>query len=90
METDVIGSTTCVRIHKTRMLTWVQSLFLSDTGQGPLQGFLSPTKMCVSSLQVTHLPPVWDLLLSLAQTPDRRDHRLLVYLPKDSGKANVG
>ena len=30
----------------------------------------------MSPLQVTHLAPVWDLLLPLAQTPDRRDHRL--------------
>ena len=26
--------------------------------------------------QVTHLPPVWDILLPLAQVPDRRDRRL--------------
>ena len=26
---------------------------------------------------------MWDLLLPLAKTPDRRDHRLLVSLPKD-------
>ena len=41
-----------------------------------------------SRRQVTHLPPVWDLLLPLAQTPDRRDQRLLVSHPKDTG--NVG
>ena len=40
----------------------------------------------VSPLQVTHLPPV---LLPLAQTPDRRDHRLLVTLLKDTGKCGV-
>ena len=28
--------------------------------------------------------PVWDLLLPLAQTPDRRDQRLLMPLPKDT------
>ena len=28
--------------------------------------------------------PVWDILLPLTQTPDRRDHRLLVSLPKDT------
>ena len=32
----------------------------------------------VSPLKVTHLPLVWGLLLSMAYTPDRRDHRLLV------------
>jgi len=31
-----------------------------------------------SPLQVTHLPPVWDLLLPQAETPDRRDHRFTV------------
>ena len=43
-----------------------------------------PSLELVSPLQVTHLPPVWDLLLPLA-SPDRRDHRLLVSLPKDTG-----
>ena len=43
----------------------------------------------MSPLQVRHLPPVWDLLLPLAQTPDRRDHRLLVSLPKDMGTCRV-
>ena len=36
-----------------------------------------------SPRQVTHLPPVWNILLPLAQTPDRRDQRLLLYHPKD-------
>ena len=37
-----------------------------------------------------HLYPlVWDILLPLAQTPDRRDHRLLVSIPKDTGKCVV-
>ena len=39
-----------------------------------------------SPQQVTHLPPVWDILLPLAYTPDRRDQRRLVSLPKDTGK----
>ena len=43
----------------------------------------------ISESQVTHLPPVWDLLLPLAQTPDRQDHRLLVSLVKDTGKCGV-
>ena len=29
--------------------------------------------------------PVWNLLLPLTWTPDRRDQRLLVSLPKDTG-----
>ena len=33
--------------------------------------------------------PMWDLLIPLAQTPDRRDHSLLVSLPKDTGKCEV-
>ena len=37
----------------------------------------------VSPLQITHLAPVWDLSL------DRSDHRLLVFLPKDTGKYGV-
>ena len=46
-------------------------------------GFQScPSLDLVSPLQVTHLPSVWDLLLPLAKTPDRRDHRLLVSLPR--------
>ena len=40
----------------------------------------------LSPLQVTH---VWDIFLPLAQTPHRRDHRLLVSLPKDTGKCGV-
>ena len=39
-----------------------------------------------SPRHVTHLPPVWDILLPLAYTPDRRDQRLLVSLPKGTGK----
>ena len=39
--------------------------------------------------QVTHLPPVWDNLLHQAYTPHRRDKRLLVCLPKDTGKLGV-
>ena len=35
-------------------------------------------------LQVTHLPLVRERLLSLAEKPDRRDHRLSVSLPKDT------
>ena len=35
-----------------------------------------------SPRQVTHLPPVYDILLPLAYTPDRRDQRLLVSHPK--------
>ena len=30
--------------------------------------------------------PAWDILLPLAETPDRRDQRLLLSLPKDTGK----
>ena len=36
-----------------------------------------------SPQQVTHLPPVWDIFLPLAKTPDSRT---LVSLPKDTGK----
>ena len=43
-----------------------------------------------SPRQVTHVPPVWDILLPLAYTPDRRDQRILVYLPKDTGKVGRG
>ena len=43
----------------------------------------------VSPVQITHLPPLWDLLLPLAYTPDRRDHRLLVSLPKVTGNCGV-
>ena len=43
----------------------------------------------VSPLQVTHLPPVWDLLVPLAYTPDRRDHWRLVSLPKDTAKCGA-
>ena len=32
---------------------------------------------------------VWDILLPLVLTPDRRDHRLLLSLPKDTGKCGV-
>ena len=39
-----------------------------------------------SPQQVTHLPPAWDLLLPLAQTPDRRDQQLLLSLLKDTDK----
>ena len=39
--------------------------------------------------QVTHLPPVWDILLILAYTPDRRDQRRLVSHPKDTGNVGV-
>ena len=46
--------------------------------------FTCPSLELVSP-QVKHLPPVWDLLLPLAQTPDRRDHGTLVSLPKDTG-----
>ena len=35
-----------------------------------------------SPRQVTHVPPVWDILLPLAYTPDRRNQRLSVYHPK--------
>ena len=34
-----------------------------------------------SPRQITHIPPVWDILL-----PGRRYQRLLVSLPKDTGK----
>ena len=34
--------------------------------------------------QVTHLPPVCDLLLPLVLSPDRRDQRLIVYHPKET------
>ena len=37
-----------------------------------------------SPRQVTHLPPVWDLLLPLAYMPDRREQWLLVSHPKDT------
>ena len=33
-----------------------------------------------------NLPPVWDLLLPLAQTPDRRDQRFLLSVSTDTGK----
>ena len=42
-----------------------------------------------SPRQVTHLPPVWDLLLPLAKTPDRRDQRLIVSHPKDTEIHNL-
>ena len=42
----------------------------------------------VESTTVTHSSADWwDLLLPLAQTPDRRDRRLLVSPPKDTGNA---
>ena len=42
----------------------------------------------VESTTVTHSSADWwDLLLPLAETPDRRDQRLLVSHPKDTGKA---
>ena len=42
----------------------------------------------VESTTVTHSSADWwDLLLPLALTPDRRDQRLLVSHPKDTGKA---
>ena len=46
-----------------------------------------PSLELVSPLQVTHLglSPLWELVLLMAQTPDKRDHRLLVSLPKDTG-----
>ena len=34
-----------------------------------------------------HSADWWDLLLPLVYTPDRRDQRLLVSPPKDTGKA---
>ena len=39
-----------------------------------------------SPRQVTHLPPVWGLLLPLTKTPARRDQRIIVSLPKDTCK----
>ena len=44
-----------------------------------------PCLEVISPLQVTHLPPMWDILLPLTKTPDRRDQRVLMYLPKDTG-----
>ena len=42
----------------------------------------------VESTTVTHSSADWwDLLLPLAWTPDRRNQRLLVSHPKDTGKA---
>ena len=35
------------------------------------------------SFSSTHLPPVWDVLLPLAQTPDGSDQRPVVFHPKD-------
>ena len=40
-----------------------------------------------SPRQVTHLPPVWDLLLPLASTPDRRDQWLIVSHLIDQAKS---
>ena len=34
----------------------------------------------------TYLPPVWDILLHLAEAPDRRDQRFLVSPLKDTDK----
>ena len=34
----------------------------------------------------THLPPVWELLLLLTNTPNRTDIWFLVSIPKDTGK----
>ena len=49
------------------------------------QGLNCPGRIWSARL-FTHLPSVWDHLLLLAYTPDRRDRRLLVSPPKDTGK----
>ena len=36
--------------------------------------------------QVTYLSPLWDLLLPMPQTPDRRDDWLIGPRPKEAGK----
>ena len=65
------------------------SFYLSQTLDGALYRAFKVQRKFVSPLQDTHLPLVWDLLLPLAYTPDRKDHRLLVYLPKDTGTCGV-
>ena len=41
-----------------------------------------------STRQVTHLPSVWDIVLPLEHSPERREQRVIVYHPKCTG--NVG
>jgi len=67
------------------------SLSFSQILGGALCRAFKVQREFVSPLQVTHLPPVWDLLLPLAyaRREDRRDHQLLVSLPKDTGKCGV-
>ena len=43
----------------------------------------------MSSLQVTHLTPVWDILLHLEYTPDIKDQRLIEYHLKDTGNGEL-
>ena len=58
------------------------------TSKHPKFGLVLLSKISESTAGYT-FTSVWDLLLPMALTPDRRDHRLLVSLPKDTGKCGV-
>ena len=73
-------------VSKPFMVQTQKHLFFSQILDGALCRAFKVQREFVSPLQITHLPPVWDLLLPLAYTPDRRDHWLLVSLPKDVGE----